>query len=50
LELAGISFESYQEAKQIADIAAEIMGVDKSSLDTSVWRYFRKIKRDYHCS
>jgi hypothetical protein len=50
LELAGISFENYQEAKQIADSAAGIMGVDKSSLDTSVWRYFRKIRRDDHCS
>jgi len=50
LESAGIPYESYTEAKQIADYAAEQMGVDKSLLDTSVWRYFRKKNRGYSCS
>lgn len=50
LESAGIPYESYSEAKRIADYAAEEMGVDKSSLDTSVWRYFRSKKRGHSCS
>lgn len=50
LKSAGVPYGSYSEAKQIADYAAEEMGVDKSSLDTSVWRYFRKKSRGYSCS
>ena len=44
LGLAGISYGSYFEAKQIAIYAAQYMRIDESSLDTSVWRYIRAKK------
>lgn len=49
LESAQLTYENYSEAKQIADYAAEEMEVDKSSLDTSVWLYFRRRKGGYFC-
>ena len=42
LGLAGISYGSYSEAKQIAISAAQHMGIDESTLDTSVWRHIRR--------
>ena len=49
LDAAGIPFEGYDEAKRIADCAAEEMNVDKSVLDTSVWRYERSTKQQGRC-
>jgi len=49
-EHAGIPFESYSQAKEIADLAADEMGVDRSALDSSVWRYFRERYRGRYCS
>src|SRR3972149_4225548 len=42
LDKAGIPYTDYQDAKAIADEAADIMGVDKSVLDTSLWNWWRK--------
>lgn len=45
LDEAMISYGGYSEAKQIADLTAEEIGADKSSLDLSVWQYMRKKKK-----
>jgi hypothetical protein len=44
LDCAGIHYRDYGEAQRIAEMAAEIRGIDKSALDTTVWRYFRQFK------
>lgn len=51
LNEAKISYKDYSEAKQIADLTAKLMKVNKASLDVSVWLYMRKKKnRGSSCS
>lgn len=44
LDYAKVSYTGYSDAQNIVELAADIWGKDKSSLDTSVWRYFREFK------
>ncbi|RLC74972.1 MAG: hypothetical protein DRI61_15690 [Chloroflexi bacterium] len=39
LSMAGIKIESYSEAREIINKTAERMGIDKSTLDHSIWKY-----------
>jgi hypothetical protein len=50
LDKAGIPYIDYQDAKAIADEAADIMGVDKSVLDTSLWNWWRKNSPGSSCA
>jgi endonuclease III-like uncharacterized protein len=49
LEEAGVQYTGYDEAQSIARLAAEMWNIEESVLDTSVWRYFSRSKRD-RCS
>jgi endonuclease III-like uncharacterized protein len=44
LNRAGISPSNYSEAKEIINKAAEQMGIDKSVLDHSIWKYMSSRK------
>jgi hypothetical protein len=46
LKGAGINYRDYGEAQRIVELAADIWQMDKSALDTSVWRYFSNFKGD----
>ena len=46
---AGITTINDREIKAIVDIAAELMRVDKSALDYSIWRYMSQRKRVSGC-
>jgi endonuclease III len=45
VEQAGITGKTYSEARDIISLAAEQIGVDKSTLDHSIWKYLSTEKR-----
>lgn len=46
---AGIAVRSDEEVKRIVDRAADLMGIDKSDFDLSIWRYMSERKRASAC-
>ena len=45
LDCARIHYRNYyDDAQQIMESAADIWGINKSVLDTSIWRYFKKFR------
>jgi endonuclease III-like uncharacterized protein len=42
LDEAGVQYAGYDDAQRIVQLAARMWDIDRSALDTSVWRYFRK--------
>jgi len=45
LERAGIEITSYDEAKEIINLAADKMGIQRASFDHSIWKYIGRGNR-----